>query len=458
MHLGRRDMLLAPWEEDLRQALFAAAREVRQVCVGLDSAGDHLEVADAAELVAAGAEDEQLGRLVRFRVGRRHQLGDRRHQRAHPEQLRRRAAQHRRDLRVEDAFAEAALDLFLTQLASVEVLLQERVIALRRGLDELPAVLVDARLHVVRDRDLAALPVLGGDVGLQVEEVDDAAEIMLGADRKVEREGPRRERLPHRGDRAVEVGVLLVELVDPDDSGFARAVALLPRGLGPDRHMRRRSGDDDRSLARPNAARDLAGEVEEPGRVEDVDLEAVVLGERDAEVDRDLTLVLLRLGVRGGGRLVGRAHARDGSGGEEHGFGEHRLAVVRVAEQDHVADLVGSVCGRHSNPHEERPAGMRSSLNRGRNRPGIDPQTDSVEWRSPMAKKTATIEEVLAAIETARDKVMADEVKSLTKLGIPKAMAYQMIASRFHQKVGTQEEAEPDPFEGNPTTSWEEIS
>jgi hypothetical protein len=51
---------------------------------------------------------------------------------------------------------------------------------------------------------------------------------------------------------------------------------------------------------------------------------------------------------------------------------------------------------------------------------------------------------------------MADEVKSLTKLGIPKAMAYQMIASRFHQKVGNQEEAEPDPFESG-TTSWEEI-
>jgi hypothetical protein len=71
-----------------------------------------------------------------------------------------------------------------------------------------------------------------------------------------------------------------------------------------------------------------------------------------------------------------------------------------------------------------------------------------------MVKKTASIEEVLAAVEAARDKVMSDEVKSLTKLGIPKAMAYQMIASRFHQKVGNQEEA--DPFEGN-ATSWEEI-
>src|SRR5712692_7472069 len=67
-----------------------------------------------------------------------------------------------------------------------------------------------------------------------------------------------------------------------------------------------------------------------------------------------------------------------------------------------------------------------------------------------MVKRTASIEEVLAAVEAARDKVMADEVKSLTKLGIPKAMAYQMIASRFHQKVGNQEEALPRLCRGDP--------
>ena len=60
-----------------------------------------------------------------------------------------------------------------------------------------------------------------------------------------------------------------------------------------------------------------------------------------------------------------------------------------------------------------------------------------------MVKRTASIEEVLAAVEAARDKVMADEVKSLTKLGIPKAMAYQMIASRFHQKVGNRRRPRP---------------
>lgn len=75
-----------------------------------------------------------------------------------------------------------------------------------------------------------------------------------------------------------------------------------------------------------------------------------------------------------------------------------------------------------------------------------------------MAKRGATVEEVLAAIEAARDKVMADEVKSLTKLGIPKTMAYQMVASRFQQKPGgAQDESEPDPFDGGGTPSWDDI-
>src|SRR5207249_3826029 len=163
------------------------------------------------------------------------------------------------------------------------------------------------------------------------------------------------------------------------------------------------------------------------GGVEDVDLVPVVLGEGHAEVDGDVALLFLRLEVGGRRRLVGGAQSGDGAGGEEHRLGEHGLAVVRVAQQDHVADLFGGVVG-HPNPPEIGAAELRNpSLRLGRNRPG--------RMASPMVKKTASIEEVLAAIEAARDKVMADEVKSLTKLGIPKAMAYQMIASRFHQEL-----------------------
>src|SRR5207245_6617851 len=53
---GRSNVLLAPREEDLRQALIAAAVPVGEGLVGLDRTGHDLEVADAAELVATGAE------------------------------------------------------------------------------------------------------------------------------------------------------------------------------------------------------------------------------------------------------------------------------------------------------------------------------------------------------------------------------------------------------------------
>ncbi len=85
--LGRRHVLLAARVEDLGQALVAAAVEVRQVLIRLDRARDDLEVADLPELVAAGAEHERLGRLVGLALSGGQQLGDRRHQRPHAEQL-----------------------------------------------------------------------------------------------------------------------------------------------------------------------------------------------------------------------------------------------------------------------------------------------------------------------------------------------------------------------------------
>ncbi|MGH7911713.1 MAG: hypothetical protein ACREQM_20455 [Candidatus Dormibacteraceae bacterium] len=69
-------------------------------------------------------------------------------------------------------------------------------------------------------------------------------------------------------------------------------------------------------------------------------------------------------------------------------------------------------------------------------------------------RRTTTVDEVLTALEAARDHVMAEEVKSLSKLGIPKTMAVQIVASRFRQRTGHEDE--PDPFEGN-GASWPEI-
>ena len=76
------------------------------------------------------------------------------------------------------------------------------------------------------------------------------------------------------------------------------------------------------------------------------------------------------------------------------------------------------------------------------------PEPVSENGNAPTKARTA-IDDVIAAIEAARDKVMADEVKGLTKLGIPRAMAYQMVAARFHQNVVTDGEGGGPEFENS---------
>ena len=77
------------------------------------------------------------------------------------------------------------------------------------------------------------------------------------------------------------------------------------------------------------------------------------------------------------------------------------------------------------------------------------PSEAAAENGSGGAKTRTAIDDVIAAIESARDKVMADEVKALTKLGIPRAMAYQMVAARFHQNVVTDGEGGGPEFENS---------
>lgn len=56
-----------------------------------------------------------------------------------------------------------------------------------------------------------------------------------------------------------------------------------------------------------------------------------------------------------------------------------------------------------------------------------------------MKQTSISLDDLITAVETARDKVIADEVRSLVKFGIPKAMAQQMVAARFQQKVASDD-------------------
>jgi hypothetical protein len=71
-----------------------------------------------------------------------------------------------------------------------------------------------------------------------------------------------------------------------------------------------------------------------------------------------------------------------------------------------------------------------------------------------MAKRVSTIgiDDIVSAIETARDKVMSDEVKSLVKLGLPKNVANKMVAERYRQRN------EGEEGEGEAPGAWPDMS
>jgi hypothetical protein len=71
-----------------------------------------------------------------------------------------------------------------------------------------------------------------------------------------------------------------------------------------------------------------------------------------------------------------------------------------------------------------------------------------------MSKRPAiSIDDVITAVETARDKVMADEVKSLVKLGLPRNVALKMVNDRYRQR-GDNEEGP----EGEAVAPWPDMS
>jgi hypothetical protein len=65
------------------------------------------------------------------------------------------------------------------------------------------------------------------------------------------------------------------------------------------------------------------------------------------------------------------------------------------------------------------------------------------------------VEDVVAAIEAARDKVMAEEVRALTKLGLPRNMAQQTVNARFHVKADDEEAGTTQESENG---HWNDIS
>ena len=252
-----------------------------------------------------------------------------------------RAGQDRDDPGGERAEADPALDLGDRELLAMEVLVGQLLVHLGDGLDERAPVLVGLGLEFRRDVDDVDVvaQVIAVVDGLHLDEVDDALELVLAADRDLERDGVGAEAVLDRVDTAPEVGTGPVELVDEAEAGYAVAVGLTPDRLGLGLDAGHAVEDDHRAIEHAQAPLDLDGEVHVPGRIDDVDTMIAPERRRRGSRDRDAPLLFLGHPVHGCSAFMDLTDLVDLLRVEEDPLGHGRLAGVDMRDDSDVPRL-----------------------------------------------------------------------------------------------------------------------
>ncbi len=205
------------------------------------------------------------------------------------------------------------------------------------GFDELAPRLVDllAQLLVGRDGAPELVDLLG-------EQADQPEELAVRVEmRQVQRQHSRAERVLAAQQRGVEVRAGLVQPGDEHRTGHADRGALLPdrAGRGVDAFGGRQH--EQRGVRGTQPGAQFTDEVRVAGRVDQVDLDVLVLHRCDGQSDGPLLLDRGGLVVAHRGALGDGARSGDRRGGGQHRLGDRGLAGGRRADQHDVADLGG---------------------------------------------------------------------------------------------------------------------
>ena len=232
----------------------------------------------------------------------------------------------------------------MVDLLALEVALHQLVGVLRDLIHQLLAVLLGLGAQLLGDLDLfraaPGRPVV--DEGLEVDQVDDAPHLVLGADRDLGRDHMWAERLLQRVERGEEVGPLAVEHVDEDESREALGVGAPPEPLGVNLDTGDGIDDDHGGIGDAQRSGRVGDEARLSGGVDQVDLAALVLEAGERGVDRHLPFLLVGL-VVGDRRAVGdRPQPVRRAGLEQHRLVKACLAAAAVPDQGDIAD---PVCG-----------------------------------------------------------------------------------------------------------------
>ena len=196
------------------------------------------------------------------------------------------------------------------------------------------------------------------DVGLHADQVDDADEVVLSADRQLDDERRRAELLLDGVHRVVEVGTELVHLVDEADARNAVLVGLTPHGFGLRLDALLAIEDGDGAIEDAQRTLHLGGEVDVARRIDDVDLELIarVMGlavpeaRRRGGLDGDAALLLLGHEVHRRSAVVGFADLVVLTGVVQNTLGSGGLTGIDMRHDADVTNLVE--VGKHVQCHE----------------------------------------------------------------------------------------------------------
>jgi hypothetical protein len=175
--------------------------------------------------------------------------------------------EHRDDLALQRALAQPPLDLLLGERLALEVLFRQLVGGLGSRLDEvvtqfgtLPAARPES--HVL---ERGALIRLVPEIAFIFTRSIDAFELVLGADRQLDRHRVGAQPVLDLVDHAQEVGAGAVHLVDERDARHAVLVGLAPHRLGLRLHTRTAQNTHHRAVEHAQRTLDFDREVDVPG-------------------------------------------------------------------------------------------------------------------------------------------------------------------------------------------------